>query len=90
MYHDRDYDFGQQILALRTGANLTQSGFADALGVSRQAIVGWEAGASYPSPHHLKHFVELCVQHNAFHSGQEAEEIRAAAEKLNNVTLGVR
>ncbi len=77
MYHDRDYDFGQQILALRTGANLTQSGLADVLGVSRQAVVGWEAGASYPSPQHLKHLIELCLDHHAFHGGQEAEEIRA-------------
>lgn len=76
-YADRDYGFGQQILALRTASNLTQSGLAELLGVSRQAVVGWEAGSSRPSPHHLKHFVELGVQHNAFHSGQEAEEIRA-------------
>jgi WD40 repeat protein/transcriptional regulator with XRE-family HTH domain len=76
MYHDRDYDFGQQILALRTGANLTQSGLADVLGVSRQAVVGWEAGASYPSPQHLRQLIELCLDHHAFHSGQEAEEIR--------------
>ncbi len=76
-YVDRDYDFGQQILVLRTASHLTQSGLAELLGVSRQAVVGWETGFSRPSPQHLKHFVELCVQHNAFHSGQEAEEIRA-------------
>lgn len=76
-YADRDYDFGQQILALRTEANLTQSGLAELLGISRQAIVGWEAGASYPSPQHLKHLIELCLEHNAFHRGQEAEEMRA-------------
>jgi len=76
-YSDRDYAFGQQILVLRTTSNLTQSGLAELLGISRQAVVGWEAGASYPSPQHLKHFIELCYQHNAFHSGQEAEEVRA-------------
>ncbi|MBX3055245.1 MAG: helix-turn-helix domain-containing protein [Anaerolineae bacterium] len=76
-YPDRDYDFGQQILVLRTAGNLTQSGLAERLGVSRQAVVGWEAGSSRPSPHHLKHFIEVCYQHNAFHSGQEAGEIRA-------------
>ena len=76
-YPDRDYDFGQQILVLRTASNLTQSGLAELLGVSRQAVVGWEAGTSYPSPQHLKHFIELCLQHDAFHSSQEAEEIRA-------------
>ncbi len=76
-YSDLDYGFGQQILVLRTASNLTQSGLAELLGISRQAVVGWEAGASYPSPQHLKHFIELCYQHNAFHTGQEAEEIRA-------------
>jgi WD40 repeat protein/transcriptional regulator with XRE-family HTH domain len=75
-YHDRDYGFGQQILVLRTASNLTQSGLAELLGVSRQAVVGWEAGSSRPSPQHLKHFIELCFQHNAFHSGLEADEIR--------------
>ncbi len=76
-YRERDYSFGQQVLSLRTASHLTQSGLAELLGVSRQAIVGWEAGNSYPSPQHLKHFIELCLQHSAFHRGQEAEEIRA-------------
>ena len=76
-YREHDYSFGQQILVLRTASNLTQSGLAELLGVSRQAVVGWEAGSSRPSPHHLKHLIELCLDHNAFHSGQETEEIRA-------------
>jgi WD40 repeat protein/transcriptional regulator with XRE-family HTH domain len=76
-YPDRDYSFGQQILSLRTAGNLTQFGLAKLIGVSRQAIVAWEAGTSYPSPQHLKHLIELCLQRNAFHGGREAEEIRA-------------
>ncbi len=76
-YSERDYDFGEQILVLRTASHLTQSGLAELLGISRQAVVGWETGASRPSPQHLKHFIELCWQHHAFHSGQEADEIRA-------------
>src|SRR5512136_411364 len=76
-YPDRDYGFGQQILVLRTASNLTQSGLAELLGVSRQAVVGWEAGSARPSAHHLQHLIELCLQRNAFHRGQEAEEIRA-------------
>lgn len=76
-YRDRDYSFGQQILSLRTSRNLTQSGLAELLGISRQAVVGWESGASYPSPQHLKHLIEIGCEHNAFHSGVEAEEIRA-------------
>ena len=77
VYPDRDYGFGQKILVLRTASDLTQSGLAEFLGVSRQAVVGWEAGSSRPSPHHLKHLIELCLLRNAFHTGQEAEEIRA-------------
>ncbi len=76
-YRERDYNLGQQILSLRTASHLTQSELAKLLGVSRQAVVGWETGTSYPSAHHLKHLIELCLQHDAFHRGQEAEEIRA-------------
>ena len=76
-YDSRDYRFGQAMLSLRTESNLTQAGLADLLGVSRQAVVGWEAGTSYPNPRHLKHFVELCLQNKAFPDGREAEEIRA-------------
>ena len=76
-YADLDYGFGQQVLVLRTASDLTQSGLAELLGVSRQAVVGWEAGSSRPSPHHLKHLIELCLRRSAFHSGQEAAAIRA-------------
>lgn len=76
-YSDRDYSFGQQILSLRTESHLTQLGLAELLGVSRQAVVGWEVGTSYPSPQHLKHLIEICLQNNAFHRGLEPEEIRA-------------
>jgi WD40 repeat protein/transcriptional regulator with XRE-family HTH domain len=76
-YPEHDHRFGLQILALRTESNLTQSGLAELLGVSRQAVVGWESGTYYPSPQHLRHLIELCLQHRAFHRGQEAEEIRA-------------
>ncbi len=75
-YAERDYSFGQQILSLRTASHLTQAGLAERLGVSRPAVVGWEAGTSYPSPAHLKHLVELFLVQHAFHRGQEAEEIR--------------
>jgi WD40 repeat protein/DNA-binding XRE family transcriptional regulator len=75
-YPEHDYPFGLQILALRTECNLTQSRLAELLGISRQAVVGWEAGTSYPSSGHLKHLIELCLQYRAFHRGQEGEEIR--------------
>jgi DNA-binding XRE family transcriptional regulator len=76
-YPERDYRFGLHSLTLRTESNLTQSGLAELLGVSRQTIVGWESGTYYPSPQHLRHLIELFLQYHAFHRGEEAEEIRA-------------
>ncbi len=44
VYQERDYAFGQRMLTLRTAIGLTQAGLADMLGVSRNAVSGWEAG----------------------------------------------
>lgn len=76
-YGERDYAFGQAMLALRTALGLTQASLAEYLGVSRRAVGEWEAGSSYPKVHHLKHFITLAVQQQAFPPGREAEEIRA-------------
>ena len=76
-YHERDYAFGQAILTLRTASGLTQAGLSELLGISRQAVVGWEAGSSYPDANHLKQFLTLCFQQKAFTPGRETEEIRA-------------
>ncbi len=76
-YRERDYAFGQQLLTLRTAIGLTQSGLAEYLGVSRQAVGDWEAGSSYPKAEHLKAFITLAVQHQAFHASHEAAEIQA-------------
>lgn len=76
-YRELDYAFGRAMLSLRTACGLTQAGLADLLGISRQAVVGWEAGSSYPQAAHLKHFLTLCVEKQAFPPGREADEIRA-------------
>ncbi|HZU02638.1 MAG TPA: AAA family ATPase, partial [Ktedonobacteraceae bacterium] len=76
-YGQRDYAFGQAMLTLRTSMGLTQAGLAQQLSVSRQAVADWEAGSSYPSTSHLKHFIVLGVRASAFAAGHEAEEIRA-------------
>src|SRR5262249_41266531 len=76
-YRDRDYAFGQMMLTLRTAIGLTQTAFADYLGVSRRAVGEWETGAKYPKPEHLKQCIVLAARHKAFHDGREAEEIRA-------------
>src|SRR6266699_3533916 len=76
-YRERDYAFGQLMLTLRTKLELTQTELAEVLGVGRRAVIDWEGGLTYPTPDHLKQFVVLAIQRQAFHAGREAEEIRA-------------
>src|SRR5262245_48560864 len=76
-YRDQDYAFGQTMLTLRTAIGLTQGRLAAYLGVSRQAVGDWEVGNSYPKAEHLKALIALGVQHQAFHTDQEAVEIHA-------------
>src|SRR5690606_19181385 len=75
-YRDRDHAFGQMMLALRTAMGLSQAALSELLGISRYAIGGWELGDKHPKVEHLKQFITLAVQHNAFPAGHEAEEIR--------------
>lgn len=77
MYRDRDYAFGQTMLTLRTTIGLTQAGLAKHLGVSRKAVGEWEGGLAYLNAEHLKAFIMLAVEHEAFHAGRQQEEIRA-------------
>lgn len=74
-YSERDYAFGQRMFTLRTSIKLTQAAVAKRLGVSRQTVVEWEAGSSYPKADHLKPFIELGIQGQAFAAGHEDEEI---------------
>src|SRR6266446_2463281 len=76
-YGERDYAFGQLMLRLRMGIGLTQAGLAQRLRVSRYAVGEWESGSSYPKADHLKAFIALSVQQQAFAAGREAQEIRA-------------
>ena len=77
LYGERDYGFGQRILALRTQMGLTQAGLAERLHVSRRAVTVWEAGSSYPKAGHLQQLIALGVRASAFPAEREAEEIRA-------------
>ena len=72
----QDSTFGQTLLKLRTTIGLTQAELSNHLGVSRRAVGGWEAGSSYPKAEHLKEFIALAVQQQAFPAGHEVEEIR--------------
>jgi len=47
------------------------------LGVGRRAVIDWEGGLTYPTVDHLKHFVALATQRQAWPAGREAEEVRA-------------
>ena len=74
-YGKRDYAFGQAVVTLRAAMHLTQVELARFLGVSRAAVLGWEAGSSYPKVANLKRFIALGVQRGAF-AGRLDEEIR--------------
>src|SRR5437899_7879368 len=76
-YGERDYDFGQAMLTLRTAIGLTQAGLAERLRVSRKAIGRWEGGFTYPKAEHLKALLVFAVGQQAFPSGREEEEVRA-------------
>src|SRR5438270_8545181 len=75
-YQEPNYAFGQALLTLRTTARLTQAGVAEELGVSRKAVGEWEAGLNYPQAAHLRAFIALAVEKQAFPAGREEEEIR--------------
>ncbi len=74
-YRDRDYAFGETMLALRAKIGLTQAGLANLLGVSRRAVADWEAGNSYPKAEHLKLLIALGIEQHAFSAGHEVEEV---------------
>src|SRR5205807_297849 len=76
-YRERDYAFGQVMLTLRTRLGLTQTELAEILGVTRRAVIDWEGGLTYPKADHLKQFVVLAFERQAWPFGHEAEEVRA-------------
>src|ERR1700732_2637721 len=76
-YRERDYAFGQLMLTLRTKLELTQTELAEVLGVGRRAVIDWEGGLTYPTADHLKQFVVLAIERQAWPFGREAEEVRA-------------
>ncbi len=76
-YRERDYAFGRVMLTLRTRLELKQTELADILGVRRRAVIDWEGGLTYPKLDHLKQFVVLATQRQAWPFGHEAEEVRA-------------
>ncbi len=87
VYSEHDYAFGQLMLDLRTTIGLTQAGLAERLGVSRRAVLEWEAGSSYPKVERLTLLIELAVRASAFPAGREEEEIRALWQAAHQKVL---
>src|SRR5215216_5660733 len=76
-YRDYRYEFGQQLLMLRTRIALTQSALADELGVHRRSVQNWETGVSYPKAETLQRLIAVFFARRAFTAGAEREEAAA-------------
>lgn len=76
-YRERDYTFANLFVTIRTAIGTTQTELAKILGVSEQAVQKWEGGLSIPTAPHLKDFIALAIQHQAFPPGHELEEARS-------------
>lgn len=50
-----DKNFGENLARIRSEKGLSQSGLADKLHISRQAVSNWERGKSYPDLETLEH-----------------------------------
>lgn len=86
-YHERDYHFGQIMRTVRTRIGLTQADLAKTLGVSRKAVIDWEGGISYPQAKHLKLFIALAIQNQAFPAGRVVEQVRALWQSAHQKVL---
>ncbi|MAS37849.1 MAG: XRE family transcriptional regulator [Anaerolineaceae bacterium] len=86
-YRERDHDFGQAMLTVRTAMGLTQAELSARLGISRYAIGGWELGDKYPKAHHLKQFIAVALEQQAFPAGHEAAEIRSLWEQARQKVM---
>ena len=73
--------FGKNLTCYRRRAGMTQEALAEALGVSRQAVGKWEAGASYPETEKLPALADvLGCSLDALLRG-EAERVDEMAEQ---------
>ena len=76
-YRELRYEFGNQILTLRTRAALTQSQLAEQVGVHRRSVQNWETGESYPKADTLQRLIAVLLRHAAFTAGEEHTEAQA-------------
>ena len=77
VYRAHHYEFGNQLLQLRTRVALTQIALAKQLGVHRRSVQNWETGVSYPKPETLQRLIAVFLAHQAFTPGSEQAEAQA-------------
>ena len=73
-YRQRRYEFGRQLLELRTRLLLTQGQLAEQIGAHWHSVQKWETGESYPKAETLQRLIAVCLRHQAFTIGSEREE----------------
>lgn len=89
----RARQFRKTLQRLRLGAQLSQEGVAEKLGVSRQTVSKWETGEAYPSTEHLLRLAsvlgcslsELAGEAAKNDSGRASDKNRSEAEKQGSV-----
>jgi WD40 repeat protein/transcriptional regulator with XRE-family HTH domain len=89
-YRSLDYEFGILIQSLRQKTGLTQTALADLVGVSKRAVLNWEAGDSYPQISRLRRLVEVFLEKACFTAGQEKEEAYLFWEKATPTKTDVK
>src|SRR5262245_50263254 len=77
VYREHNYEFGKQLLTLRTRASLTQIELAEQLGVHRRSVQNWETGDSYPKAEALQRLIAIFVGRRVFTKGNERVEAEA-------------
>src|SRR5215204_87011 len=73
-YREHRYEFGKQLLTLRTRVSLTQLELAEQVGVHRRSVQNWESGDAYPKADLLQRMVALFLEQGAFTKGRERDE----------------
>lgn len=73
-YPTRKYGVAELLLTLRSRAKLTQSQFAQQLGINRRSVQKWESGETYPTAENLRALITLFFTLGVFTPGREADE----------------
>lgn len=77
----RDFGVGQRIREVRQALSLTQDGFARAIGVSKPALVRYEAGLRLPRPETLLRIGKISGKPVAWFFSGSGDDTQLAAER---------